>query len=68
MGESYPLTLGCAANLSVDLRADGADDEADRLSADTRDRYEVTLGASNPDSIAAAESHRLDFDFDPPPI
>ena len=65
-GDDYPLTLGCAANLSVDLRADGAVEEADRLAEDTRARYAATLGAGHPDAEAAAEGRRLDFDIDPP--
>jgi hypothetical protein len=64
----HPLTLGCAANLVVDLRAEGAGDEAELLLADTMSRYEATLGAKHADTVAAAEGRRLDFDFDPPPI
>jgi hypothetical protein len=41
---------------------------ADALSADTLDRYAMTLGLGHPDARAAAEGRRLDFDFDPAPI
>jgi hypothetical protein len=65
MGETHPLTLGCAANLAVDRRADGATAEAEALFAETMGHYETTLGTSHPDTIVAGESRRLDFDFDP---
>ena len=68
LGEQHPLTLGCAANLALDLRADGADEEAELLSAKTMSGYERALGADHPMTEAAAAGLRLDFDFDPPPI
>jgi hypothetical protein len=68
MGHDHPLTLGCAANLVVDLRTGGADEQAEQLYADTLDRYAATLGLDYPDAANAAAGKRLDFDFDPPPI
>jgi hypothetical protein len=68
MGENHPITLGCAANMAVDLRAEGLDEEAEQLSADTLARFRTTLGDKHPDTLVAAEGRRLDFDFDPPPI
>ena len=53
-GADYPLTLGCAANLVIDLRALGAADEADQLLDDTIRRYAATLGPEHPDSVNAA--------------
>jgi hypothetical protein len=68
LGDDHPMTLGCAANTVVDLRAEGLNEEADRLSEDTLTRLRVALGDGHPDTVAAAEGRRLDFDFDPPPI
>ena len=68
LSADHPLTLGCAANLVGDLRAHGAVAEAEELLADTIRRYGATVGADHPDRAAAVEGHRLDFDFDPPPI
>jgi hypothetical protein len=67
MGEDHPITLGCAANLTLDLRADDAMN-ADKLAADTMNRYSHTLGTDHPEAQAAAAGRRLDFDFDPPYI
>ena len=62
------MTLGCAANLSIDLGKDGAEDEAASLAEDTLERYYRTLGPEHPDVKVAQSGKRLDFDFDPPPI
>jgi hypothetical protein len=35
---------------------------------DTMRRYRQTLGDDHPDTVAAAEGRRLDFDFDSPQI
>ena len=64
----HPITLGCAANLVLDLRADGADEEADSLLARTTSGYERTFGTDHPLTEAVAARSRLDFDFDPMPI
>ncbi len=68
LGRTNPLSLGCAANLVIDLRSEGAISEAESLHADTVRLYERVLGPAHPDSVAAANGHRLDFDFDPPPF
>jgi Tetratricopeptide repeat len=62
------MTLGCAANMVIDLRAAGLDEEADRLAEDTLRRFREALGERHPDVVVAKEGRRLDFDFDPPPI
>ena len=62
------MTLGCAANLAIDLRNDGDETMAERLSIDTMRRYRQTLGGDHPDTVVAAEGRRLDFDFDSPQI
>jgi hypothetical protein len=62
------MTLGCAANLSIDLRKDGAEEEGVALAEDTWERYFRTLGPEHPDVKVAQLAGRLDFDFDPPPI
>jgi hypothetical protein len=68
LGPESALTLGCAANLSLDLRANGAEERAQELSTDTQARYPNVLGSAHPDVIAAADGRRINFDFDPPPI
>jgi hypothetical protein len=68
LGDDHPLTLGCAANLSVDMRAEGETQAADALKADTMERYARTLGTEHPDAVVGAADQRLDLDFDPPPI
>ena len=50
LGETHPLTLGCAANLVIDLREDGADEEAERLAAETEAAYEQTIGSAHPEA------------------
>lgn len=65
MGKEHPMTLGCAANLVLDLRACSATADADSLQAETMQGYKHTIGLGHPDAVAAAEGHRLDFDFDP---
>jgi hypothetical protein len=67
MGEDYPLTLGCASNLSLDMKAEG-DEDADRLAADTLESFMALSGRGHPDVEAVAEGRRLNFDFDPAPI
>lgn len=67
-GEQHPLTLACAANLAADLRAENADEEAERLLEETIRHYTATLGADHPEAMAAAAGERLNPDFDPPPI
>lgn len=68
LGQNDQLSLACAANLALDLRADGAVGEADELHADTVRRYVIALGDTHPDTLRAAESGRIDFDFDPVPL
>jgi tetratricopeptide (TPR) repeat protein len=68
LGQDHPLTLACAANLAVDLQECGIVDEADRLWEDSIARYARALGSEHPDVVVASKRHRLDFDFDPPPI
>jgi hypothetical protein len=64
----HPHTLGCAANLAVDLIASGGEDAGKALRHQTLRRYEETQGPDFPDLLVAAEGKRLDPDFDPPPI
>ena len=66
--EQHPVKLGCAANLMLDRRADGADEEADALLAGTIGGYERTFGPDHPMTEAAAAGTRINWDFDPPPI
>lgn len=68
LGEQHPLTLGCAANLAVDRRVDGATEEADTLLEQTLRLYAETVGLDHPDSQVAETGGRLDLDFDAPPI
>jgi len=67
IGPNHPLTLGCAANLIIDYRSRGDEPAAERLAADTLPRYQRTLG-DHPDTVAATEGRRLDWDFDSPQI
>jgi hypothetical protein len=68
LGEDHPVTLGCAVNLAMDLRADDAPDYTERLHSDTMRRYVRALGGDHPDTKAALTGERIDFDFDPPPL
>jgi hypothetical protein len=68
VGADRPITLGCATNLTLDLRADGAVNNADKLAADTINRYSHALGTDHPDAQAAPAGRQLDFDLDPPYI
>jgi len=68
MGETDPLTLGCAANLSVVMRRLGAEEKAEELLSRTLEQYRRVLGPEHPDTVVAGEARQLDFDFDPPPI
>ncbi len=45
------------------LRAEGSDEEADRLAEHTLSRYRITLGEKHPDTVASVEGRQLDFDF-----
>jgi hypothetical protein len=68
LGTTHPLSLAAAANLSLDLRADGVSEAAAELSAETMRGYAETLSLNHPDAVVAAEGRRLDFDFDPQPL
>jgi hypothetical protein len=68
LGDSHPAALGCAANLSLDLRAAGEEERGTALAAETMEHYLATLGPDHPDVVVAASGGRLDLDFDPPPI
>jgi tetratricopeptide (TPR) repeat protein len=68
LGPDHPHTLGCAANLALDLMATGDKDAGEALQEKVLKRYEETQGPDFPDIVVAAEDHRLDPDFDPPPI
>ena len=68
LGSTHPLSLAGAANLSLDLRADGADEAATELSAQAMRDYQETLSLTPPDAVIAAKGRRLDFDFDPQPL
>ncbi|WP_062433989.1 FxSxx-COOH system tetratricopeptide repeat protein [Herbidospora daliensis] len=68
LGLEHPLTLACAANLIIDLVATGESAAALRLKNRTFEIYDRVLGDDHPDVILAKIGHRLDFDFDPPPI
>ena len=48
LGGQHPVTLGCAANLMIDLRADGADEESRLSIGRDHEGYERTLGATIP--------------------
>jgi hypothetical protein len=62
------VTLGGAANLALDLAADGDQDKAAQVAADARERLRRVLGEDHPDAKAAAFGQRLEFDFDPAPF
>jgi tetratricopeptide (TPR) repeat protein len=68
LGESHPLTLACAVNLALDLRILGEHAKADGLKDEALTQYTDALGPTHPDVVVASRDHRLDFDFDPPPI
>jgi tetratricopeptide (TPR) repeat protein len=68
LDDDHPLTLGCAANLALDRRAMGDDAGSAALYEGTMRLYAGSIGADHLDAVAAAKGHRLDFDFDPPPI
>jgi hypothetical protein len=68
LGATHPLTLAAAANLSLDLKADGAGEAAAELLGETMRGYRETLTLNHPDAVVAAEGQRLDFDFDPQPL
>ncbi|MFD0468124.1 tetratricopeptide repeat protein [Nonomuraea thailandensis] len=68
LGDSHPMTLGCAANLAADLCAIGRKDEGTSLLERTMDVYAATLTLEHLDAVVASEGRHLDFDFDPPPI
>ena len=62
------MTLSCAANLALDLAADGAEEEARMLSVTTTSRCAHVLGPHDPLTESAASGSRINVDFDPPPI
>jgi len=68
LGDNHPVTLTCAANLALDLRASGASEEGEALAADTRERCARTLRADDPLAEALVTEARAEVDFDPPPI
>jgi hypothetical protein len=68
LGENHPVTLGSAANLGLDLAADGDAERASQLAADAQARFRRVLGEDHPDTKAAAVGQRLEFDFDPAPF
>jgi hypothetical protein len=67
-GIDHNLTLSAAVNLAIDLRAEGAVQAADALREDTLTRYQRTLPPGHPDRVLAESGHRIDWDFDPPPL
>jgi hypothetical protein len=52
----------------LDLRAIGADAEAEAMYAETVSRFTSVFGNDNPETETAVAGERLNFDFDPPPI
>jgi hypothetical protein len=68
LGAGHPVTLSCAANLALDLRADGEAQAADQLASEALAGLAEALGTDHPDTNAARLGHRVDVDFDPPPI
>jgi hypothetical protein len=68
LGAEHPVTLGCAANLALDLAADGDQDAAGRLAADAKEGLRQVLGEDHPDVLTAGLGQRLEFDFDPAPF
>jgi hypothetical protein len=67
-GDDHPLTLGAAANLTISLRAIGAEEQATGLSESTMQSYLTVLGPDHPDVKVFREGRHLDLDFDPPPL
>jgi hypothetical protein len=59
--------MGCAAHLAVDLREDGAEEEAAELARDTFERFASFYGADHPDARVALLGERISLDFDPSP-
>jgi hypothetical protein len=59
------LTVGCAVNLSLDLAADGADEEARTLAVATTNKGRDLFGPHDPLTEAAVSGSRIDVDFDP---
>jgi hypothetical protein len=75
LGATHSHTLGCAANLALDLIATGDADEGKALQAETLRLLQDTYGPEFPDTLVVAERGkfdpargRLDPDFDPPAI
>jgi len=64
-GHDHPHTLATAANLSLDLRADGDHPGADELHASTLRATENALGADHPDSRKIAQYGRMTLDIEP---
>ena len=62
------MTLSCAANLALDLSADGAEEEAKALAAATTRTCARVYGPNDPLTEAATGGSRVNVDFDPPPI
>lgn len=68
VGPNHWRTLGCAANLALDMMATGDEEGGITLRDDTLQRFEGHFGRDYPDAVAAARGDRLNTDFDPPAI
>lgn len=59
------LSLAASVNLSLDLRASGAVEEADKLYENAMGHYRQRLPADHPERLHAEAGNRFDLDFDP---
>ncbi|WP_308285685.1 FxSxx-COOH system tetratricopeptide repeat protein [Actinoplanes hulinensis] len=66
-GQDHPYVLMRAINLSLDLRATGAEERGAALFRDSLDQLSGLLGASHPEVAAAAAGQRLEGDIEAPP-
>jgi hypothetical protein len=66
VGSEHPHTLACAANLAIDLRAQGEIERSRVLSAKTMALYRTALPAGHFELIDAAEGKRIAIDLDAP--
>ena len=68
LGPAHAHTLGCAANVALDMIAAGDEEDGKELQDETLRQLARAYGDNSPDYVAAANGNRLDPDFDPPAI
>jgi hypothetical protein len=64
----HPLTLGCMANLGLDLRALGDLEEGRRLLDRAMSQLAIYPGMQDPEVVLVSGQHRLQFDIEPPSL